>query len=72
MLIRFLSLHRHQTFDEYSHFVTKFDNDNYDQSLPAASKLYSGAAKRSDEREIEEAKLVSVFLSRRCKMKTLD
>ncbi|GAA5845158.1 hypothetical protein JCM3766R1_002090 [Sporobolomyces carnicolor] len=46
-----------QTFDEYSHFVTKFDNDNYDQSLPAASKLYSGAAKKSDEREIEEAKL---------------
>ncbi|GAA6013848.1 hypothetical protein JCM11491_000444 [Sporobolomyces phaffii] len=46
-----------QTFDEYSRFVTKFDNDNYDQSLPAASKLYSGAAKKSDEREIEEAKL---------------
>ncbi|GAA5825178.1 hypothetical protein JCM5353_002251 [Sporobolomyces roseus] len=46
-----------QTFDEYSSFVTKFDNDNYDQSLPAAAKLYAPAAKRSDEREIEEAKL---------------
>ncbi|GAA5883487.1 hypothetical protein JCM16303_003825 [Sporobolomyces ruberrimus] len=46
-----------QTFDEYSTFVTKFDNDNYDVSLPAASKLYSGAAKKSDEREIEEVKL---------------
>lgn len=52
-----------QTFDEYSSFVTKFDNDNYDQSLPAAAKLYAPAAKRSDEREIEEAKLVSSFLT---------
>ncbi|GAA6059133.1 hypothetical protein JCM10212_003880 [Sporobolomyces blumeae] len=45
------------TFDSYSTFVTRFDNDNYDQSLPAASKIYSATSKKVDEREAEEAKL---------------
>ncbi|GAA5937957.1 U6 snRNP complex subunit PRP24 [Sporobolomyces koalae] len=52
-----------QTFDEYSSFVTKFDNDNYDQSLPAASKIYSVSSEISNERESEEAKLKSANFS---------
>ncbi|GAA5897738.1 hypothetical protein JCM5296_000867 [Sporobolomyces johnsonii] len=46
-----------QTFDDYSSFVTKYDNDNYEQSLPAASKIYSGPASKAEERDVEEIKL---------------
>ncbi|BGP20599.1 hypothetical protein JCM10213_007133 [Rhodosporidiobolus nylandii] len=46
-----------QTFSAYSSFVTQFDNDNYDEALPKANKAYSPAAKKSDERYPEEAKL---------------
>ncbi|GAA5875208.1 hypothetical protein JCM3774_004169 [Rhodotorula dairenensis] len=46
-----------ETFSTYSTFVTTFDNDNYDTSLPAANKIYSASVKKSDERYAEEEKL---------------
>ncbi|GAA5974409.1 hypothetical protein JCM21900_003545, partial [Sporobolomyces salmonicolor] len=46
-----------QTFDDYSSFVTKYDNDNYEQSLPSASKIYSGPAAKAEERDVAEIKL---------------
>ncbi|GAA5883970.1 hypothetical protein JCM6882_002087 [Rhodosporidiobolus microsporus] len=46
-----------QTFSAYSSFVTAFDNDNYDDALPKASKIVSPARKKADERFSEEAKL---------------
>ncbi|GAA5982729.1 hypothetical protein JCM10908_006763 [Rhodotorula pacifica] len=45
------------TFSTYSTFVTTFDNDNYDTSLPAANKIYSASVKKADERYPEEEKL---------------
>lgn len=47
-----------ETFSAYSTFVTTFDNDNYDTSLPAANKIYSASVKKADERYPEEEKLV--------------
>ncbi|GAA6038706.1 hypothetical protein JCM8097_002356 [Rhodosporidiobolus ruineniae] len=46
-----------QTFSAYSSFITKYDNDSYDDALPKANKVYSPAAKKADERYPEEAKL---------------
>ncbi|GAA5854941.1 hypothetical protein JCM9279_003579 [Rhodotorula babjevae] len=46
-----------ETFSAYSSFVTKFDNENYDKSLPAANKIFSATAKKADERYPEEEKL---------------
>ncbi|BGP27978.1 Splicing factor [Rhodotorula toruloides] len=46
-----------ETFSAYSSFVTTFDNDNYDKSLPAANKIYSATVKKADERYPEEEKL---------------
>ncbi|BGP52072.1 Splicing factor [Rhodotorula kratochvilovae] len=46
-----------ETFSAYSSFVTAFDNENYDKSLPAANKIYSGPAKKADDRYAEEEKL---------------
>ncbi|TNY18454.1 hypothetical protein DMC30DRAFT_53948 [Rhodotorula diobovata] len=46
-----------ETFSAYSSFVTNFDNDNYNKSLPAANKIFSATAKKSDERYAEEEKL---------------
>ncbi|GAA5954263.1 hypothetical protein JCM8115_003354 [Rhodotorula mucilaginosa] len=46
-----------ETFSAYSTFVTTFDNDNYDTSLPAANKIYSASVKKADERYPEEEKL---------------
>jgi hypothetical protein len=47
-----------QTFSAYSSFITKYDNDNYGEALPAANKIYAPAVKKTDERFAEEAKLV--------------
>lgn len=38
--------------------MTAFDNDNYDKALPAANKIFSATARKSDERYPEEEKLV--------------
>ncbi|GJN94155.1 hypothetical protein Rhopal_007229-T1 [Rhodotorula paludigena] len=46
-----------ETFSAYSSFVTAFDNDNYDKALPAANKIFSATARKSDERYPEEEKL---------------
>ncbi|GAA6048750.1 hypothetical protein JCM3770_003941 [Rhodotorula araucariae] len=46
-----------ETFSAYSSFVTAFDNENYDKSLPAANKIYSGPAKKAEDRYAEEEKL---------------
>ncbi|GAA5869364.1 hypothetical protein JCM8547_008653 [Rhodosporidiobolus lusitaniae] len=45
------------TFSTYSSFITKYDNDNYSEALPKANSVYTPAAKKSDERFAEEAKL---------------
>jgi hypothetical protein len=50
-----------QTFSSYSSFITKYDNDNYGEALPAANKIYAPAVKKTDERFAEEAKLVRLF-----------
>ncbi|GAA6015137.1 hypothetical protein JCM10207_003614 [Rhodosporidiobolus poonsookiae] len=50
-------LHIAQTFSAYSSFVTRYDNDNYDEALPKANAVYSPAVKKSDERYVEEDKL---------------
>ena len=47
-----------ETFQQYSRFVTRFDNQNYDASLPAANKIYSVSKTASDEREPQETALV--------------
>ncbi|POY75020.1 hypothetical protein BMF94_1996 [Rhodotorula taiwanensis] len=52
-----------ETFSSYSTFVSTFDNDNYDKSLPAANKIYSGNAKKADERYPEEEKLKAAGFS---------
>lgn len=55
-----------ETFSAYSTFVTTFDNDNYDTSLPAANKIYSASVKKADERYPEEEKLVRARPTRVC------
>ncbi|GAA5836247.1 hypothetical protein JCM11251_001440 [Rhodosporidiobolus azoricus] len=52
-----------QTFSAYSSFVTAYDNDNYDDALPKASKIVSPARKKADERFAEEAKLEKAAFS---------
>jgi hypothetical protein len=46
------------TFSEYSRFVTKFDNANYDTKLPAANKIFAPSQTATNLREGEERKLV--------------
>ncbi|KAG0143594.1 hypothetical protein CROQUDRAFT_109080 [Cronartium quercuum f. sp. fusiforme G11] len=55
--LRIPHLESDQTFQIYSNFITKYDNNNYENEMVAVNELHSSARQQKQDREMYESQL---------------
>ncbi|KAH9820103.1 hypothetical protein DFH28DRAFT_1052402 [Melampsora americana] len=55
--LRVPHLESDHTFQLYSNFITKHENDNYEEEMVAVNELYSPARQQKQDREVHESQL---------------
>lgn len=52
-----------ETFNGYSTYITAWDNNNYEENMVQANKIYADTKRAADERDVFEQKLIAAQYS---------